>query len=373
MRKKSSNISNIILPLIGFSLISLMLSCTKAEGPEILSFSPDFGPKETLITVEGMNFDELTSIHFDNEILANFNPSFGTNTALLFRVPEQAPLGENQVVIQTEAGETSFPFRVTLEPPEIFDFNPKSANEGELVSILGKNFFEPLEILFFDSIPGNIIHSQEDSILVEVPSNVKKGRIKVKANGGSALTGEVFFSTTDILVNDFDGNGFRSETEKWLFYGNIDQNVNTAVQSSNPAPIEGNYLKISGIDPGSIWIGGTESHSNDPEVFSVFEINSDIDNTFIELDINNNGSDKTHLIIVLAERNGSPNDFTHTIHVDGSGWKSESIPLNRFKDVDGFTIDPSKIRVVKLHLYNELRTNRRLEVNIDNLKFIQIN
>ncbi len=371
-----TNNTNIIYRFLGWTMISsviLLAGCGNPPPPSVTVFSPDFGPEETLITVEGMDFETVTYINFDNDVPANFNPSFGTDKALLFRVPPNAVLGENMVKIGTEGGETSFPFRVTLKAPEVSSFSPKSANEGEIVTILGKNFFEPLEILFFDSIPGKIIYADPDSLAIEVPPGVEQGRIKVKANGGNSFTSEVFFSTTDILINDFDGNGLRAETNKWIFYGNVEQNAFNAIQNTNPEPIDNNFLKISGTDPGTIWVGGAENHSWDADVFDVFPIESDINNTFLEVDVNSNGRDKTHLIIVLAERAGSPNDFTQTIHLDKDGWQKLSIPLNRFKDLDGFTVDPQKIRAVKLHLWNELSSNQSLEVNVDNLKFVQIN
>lgn len=349
-----------------------MVSCNPAEAPSLASYSPEFGPVETLITVEGSDFVDLTAINFDENVAADFNPSFGKEDVLLFRVPADAVIGDNLIRIVTEHGETTFPFRVTLEAPSVFDFSPKSANEGDHVWITGKNFFEPLEVLFFDSIPGNIIYSQADSLVVEVPPNVERGRIKVKANGGSSTTAEFFFSTVELMVNNFDGNGVRSETDKWLFYGNIDQNATNAVVNSSPDPVDGNFLKLSGFDPGSIWVGGTESHSSDIADFDVFDISSDINDTFVELDINSNGQEETHLIIVLAERNGSPDDFTETILLDWEGWRNLRIPLNRFLDFNGATPDPQKLKTIKLHLYNELGSNQLLEANIDNLKFIQI-
>ena len=360
--------------LFGMVLVcfTLILGCEK-EPPAVVTFTPDFGPAETLITVEGMHFNDLLAIDFNDGVDADFNPSFGTDKALLFRVPENAPLGENMIRIETDNGVTEFPFRVTLKPPSVNISYPESANGGETVTILGENFFEPLEVLFFDSIAGNILFSAEDSIVVEVPQDVMKGRIKVKANGGSALTPTLFFTTTQILVNNFDGNGLRSETQKWIFYGSIDQNANTAVQSTNPIPIDNNYLKITGTDPGTIWIGGTESHSWDVNDFNVFPITSGLNDTYLSMDVNSNGRDKTHLIIVLAERDGSPNDFTTTLPIDWDGWENLELPLNKFTDIDGYPIDPSKIKTVKLHLYNELDSSFPLEANVDNIKFIQVN
>lgn len=361
-----------------FFLIAILCivisSCEEVGPPSIATSEPEFGPPETLITVEGADFVDLVSINFNDGVRADFNPSFGTENALLFRVPENAPLGDNDIVITTESGEISFPFRVTLEAPRVVDFNPKSANEGETIYILGENFFEPLTVFFHDSIPGNIVYNDPDSLVVEVPPGVERGRVIVEANGGSSITGEFFFSTSDVLINDFDGNGVRAETDKWLYYGNINENGTNSVVDSDPDSFDGtNFMKVSGTDPGSIWIGGVESHSNDLMEFDVFDIGSDINNTFIDLEINNNGFDKTHVIIVLAERNGSPNDFSETIAVDWDGWEHVSLPLNRFKDVDGAFVDPQKIRTVKLHLFNELQANEDLEINVDNLKFVQIN
>jgi hypothetical protein len=356
-----------------FATVALLgIGCNQEDAPVVDVFEPAFGPAETLITVQGDNFVDLMAIQFDEGVDADFNPSFGKEDALLFRVPEGAVVGDNMITITSEHGETSFPFRVTLDAPSVFDFNPKSANEGGLVSITGKNFFEPLEVLFFDSIPGEIVYRQEDSLVVEVPAGVERGRIVVRANGGRSITPELFFSTEELLVNDFDGNGVRSETDKWLFYGGIEQNATNAVTATAPEAIDGNFLKLSGFDTGGIWVGGTESHSFDIQEFDVFDISTDVNGTFVELDVNNGGQGDTHLIIVLAERNGSFNDFSETVAIDWDGWESVRIPLNRFSDITGATPDPQKIRTVKLHLYNELNSSQKMEANVDNLKFIQI-
>ncbi len=360
----------IISQLVLGAICLLAIGCNTPDAPSITTYSPESGPAETLITVEGTDFVDLQAIDFNEEIAADFNPSFGKETALLFRVPADAIVGDNMVSIVTDHGETSFPFKVTLDAPSVFDFGPKSANVGAEIWITGKNFFEPLEVLFFDSIPGNILYAQEDSLVVEVPPNVQRGRIKVKANGGFSITPELFFSTEEILINDFDGNGIRSETENWIFFG-VDETASNAVTNNSPNPIDGNFLKLSGdVDPQTLLLGGTLSNLS-PD-FDVFGITSDLNSTFIEFQINSNGQEDTHLIIGLNEKDGSPNDFTETIILDGEGWQLVSIPLNRFADITGATPDPQKLKQIKLLLSNDLGSNQKLEANIDNLKFVLI-
>ncbi len=362
--------------LFYLAILSLFVwsSCNKYEEPSILTISPVRGPVETLITIEGSNFEDITSLSFNDGVPANFNPSYGSENAVLFRVPLNAPIGDNVITIETKGGTVTTEFKVTLDAPKLTSFYPVSGEVGGTVTFLGENFFEPIEVLFFDSIAAPILFLSPDSMVVEIPENVEKGFLKIKANGGDISTNVQFFTVTNILVNNFDGEGVRSETNNWLFYGSILQtSATTAVRSSNPVPIDNNFLKLSGVDPGSVWIGGTESHAWDINDFDVFPIESDLTNTFLEMDLNNNGRDASHVVLILTERNGSANDFTYNQDISQEGWHHISIPLSRFEDVSGLQVNPQIIKNLKIHLVNNNMATSAIEANVDNIKFVQVN
>jgi len=360
-----------LLFLFIFSYI--FFTCKDAPAPVIESVEPVFGPAETLVVFKGTNLNDLETLSFSGQEV-NFNNAYNSDNALLFRVPANIPLGDHEVVFTTSGGSSSTNFRVTLEAPEVFNVSPEFASAGDIVTITGKNFFDPVTVYFHDSIMANITYLAPDSMEVVVPQGIEKGRIVVWANGGRALSPTNFFSVNPILVNDFDGNGLRSETSNWLLTGFVDQtNMADAVQSFSPEPINGNYLKLSGKDDLDIsWVGGAENNSQDVMVFNDFGITGTAANTLLEMDINNNGKKKTKLILILLERDGSPNDFTQTIEVDWDGWEKISIPINRFEDLGGFVIDPAKIKTIKMHLTDDDTSNPPLEVNIDNIEFIEI-
>ena len=139
-----------------------------------------------------------------------------------------------------------------------------------------------------------------------------------------------------------------------------------------PAPIDGNYLKLSGRDELDIrWIGGAENHAWDVEIFQTFGITTDANNTLLEMDINN-GRNNTHVIIILLERDGSSNDFAFQTKIDGEGWQRFSVPLNRFQDLNDFIVDPSKIKTIKVQLIDADNSKELLEVNVDNIRFVEI-
>lgn len=363
-----------LLAIILLSTCSLWLGCTKdVAAPNVTAVTPTFGPAETLVTFEGTDLTNIQAITFSGQEI-NFNTAYNSEVALLLRIPTSIPLGDHEVVITTKGGQTTTQFRVTLEPPEVFRVSPESGAPGETISIVGKNFFDPLAVYFADSVRAELVFQSPDSLSVIVPQGVEKGRITVTANGGNALSPKNFFSVNEIYVNDFDGRGLRSETNRWIFRGNVNETPTTAVQADNPEPIDGNFLKISGTDELDItWIGGVQSNFGFPgDEFSTFGIEADPRDVLLELDLNSNGQRNTYVILILLEKDGSPNDFTRQLKVDWNGWRKVSIPLARFTDFNGVTVDPTKIKVLKIDIIDEEDSDERLEVNVDNIRFTEI-
>ena len=78
------------------------------------------------------------------------------------------------------------------------------------------------------------------------------------------------------------------------------------------------------------------------------------------------------MIIVLLEKDGSSNDFTTQVKVDWEGWQRFSVPLNRLQDLNDFVVDPTKIKTIKVQLIDANDSNEKLEVNVDNIRFVEI-
>lgn len=325
------------------------------------------------MTIQGQNLGAIKQVTFSGQSV-NFNTAYNSEVALLFRIPNNIPLGEHEVALITEGGTALTEFRITLEPPAVFSINPEFASPGDVVTVIGKNFYEPISVYFFDSIQTEIVTLFPDSMEIIVPEGIQKGRVTVDANGGVAISPVDFFSILQILVNDFDGNGMRNETNKWGFVGQVDQNAQTAIQSSNPEPIDGNFLKLTGTDALDItWIGGTQSHFGFPgDDFTTFGIKTGINNTLLEMDVNNNGKDNTFLSLILLEHDGETSDFVHEVRLKKSGWQRLSIPLNRFSNFEGRIVDPTKIKLIKVHLTDKDNSDQPLEANVDNIRFVEI-
>lgn len=342
--------------------------------------TPENGSEGDLIVLEGINMGEIRELLFNGEPIA-FNTAFNSDVALLFRIPVGTPLGETTVTVRTDGGSFDFPFTVNREPPSIGQFFPRTANPGERVTITGSNFFGPVEVYFRstellpdgeqDSILAELVVEKLDTIVAIVPENASTGAIAVRANGGLRFTRLTFQVFVRELVTDFDGNGVRPDNDALSFTGFTDQqNGAPFIRSSLPAPLDGNFLQLSGTDDlGTIWMGGAETRGG-PEV-EAFGITTSVTNTFLEMDVNNNGRSDSYLLLVLREQNGRPGDFTSRVAIDEEGWHKVRIPLIRFTDSQNRIINPAAVNQIKFHIEDTEETGRRIEVNIDNVIFVE--
>jgi len=127
---------------------------------------------------------------------------------------------------------------------------------------------------------------------------------------------------------------------------------------------------VSGTDDlGTIWLGGPKTPGGNS--VETFQITTDLNATFLEMDVNSNGRDGTWLLLVLREQDGSSSDFTARVQLNDPGWNKISLPLVRFKDAGGLTIDPQKVNQIKFHIEDRDETGQRIEANIDNVEFAE--
>ena len=366
------------LPLL-LLIVFLLSGCEEVDPPELISIEPEMASPETLVVMKGNNLAEIRELLFNGETVP-FNTAYNSDVALLFRVPANTTLGEKVLTVRTDGGSFDTRFIVTEDPPVLPRFFPRIANPGDLITLIGENFFEPLEVSFktgefvnnmwSDSLIADIVFAAEDSLVVRVPEGSSTGLIRLVANGGTTQTNVTFQTFEHKLITDFDGNGLVAN-DAYSFDGFTDQQAGAPfIRSSLPAPIDGNFLQVSGTDDlGTIWLGGPKTPGGNS--VETFQITTDLNATFLEMDVNSNGRDGTWLLLVLREQDGSSSDFTARVQLNDPGWNKISLPLVRFKDAGGLTIDPQKVNQIKFHIEDRDETGQRIEANIDNVEFAE--
>lgn len=200
--------------------------------PVVTSFTPTFGNTNTVVTIMGNYFANVSTVSFGGIAATSFTVRSLTEISAV--VGDGA---NGNVTVTTATGTGSLPGFLTFPPPVIDSFSPTSAPIGSIVTINGTNFSTiPADnIVYFGSVRATVLTATANKLLVRVPSGANYKPITVTINHHTAysnLSYIVTFPSTcsfteysfahpkdfnlggsnsgepgDLVISDFDGDG----------------------------------------------------------------------------------------------------------------------------------------------------------------------
>ena len=190
-----------------------------------------------LIAIVGKNLQDAVEVWF-NDRQATLTPTYITSTSILVTVPNPIPLTiTNKMKIVFRNGFVLFhDFVVQISEPFIGSMVSEFVNEGEVATIRGDFFYEPLTVTFTGGVTGTIVSVTDQEIKVRVPAGAQPGRITVKTNFGETKSNFWFRDTRNRFIDSDPYEGW------W----------NASYVVSNPGPtdppkISGNYIRFKKV------------------------------------------------------------------------------------------------------------------------------
>ena len=188
-----------------------------------------------LIAVMGENLGSTVQIWF-NDQAATLNPSYITNTSILVSVPAQIPLKiTNKMKLIFSGGDSLlYNFEVQISKPAVDNMVCEFVNQGDIATIRGDFFYEPLTVNFTGGVTGQLESVEDKIIRVRVPVGAVAGPVTVTTNFGVTKSNFWFRDNRNIFIDSDPYEGW------W----------NSSYVVSNPGPsdppkISGNYLRFN--------------------------------------------------------------------------------------------------------------------------------
>lgn len=201
------------------------------------------------IAIIGKNLGNVDEIWF-NDQRAALNPNLVTETSIIVQVPEVIPAEvTNKMTLMNsdKVNKLTYDFGVDVPAPLVDRLVCEYVADGETAVIKGNYFVDdpasPLTVLFPGNIAGTIESSTINEIRVTVPAGTGPGQIQVRSLYGTTRSRFFFRDDRGIILNFDDltaAGGWRSGV----------------IGSSNPEPVDGNYVRFSGAmagGAGSTW------------------------------------------------------------------------------------------------------------------------
>jgi hypothetical protein len=246
---------------------------TKPESSDSLLIGAGQGQ---LIAIMGENLQNTVEAWF-NDQKANLTPTYVTNTSILVRVPNPIPIDiSNKLKLVFKNGSTLlYDFMVQISAPDITSMDCEFVKEGDVATIHGDFFYEPLTVKFAGGVAGEIVSVTDQIIQVKIPAGAQAGPVTIKTNFGETASDLWFRDNRNMLITDDPWTGWWGQ--------------NMVVDGSDPLAINGNFSRITqniGAWAWTEWIGGREdalatSHNlpddavlNPDKYYLKFEINT---------------------------------------------------------------------------------------------------
>lgn len=212
---------------------------TSAESSDSLVSSAFLG---NLVAVMGDNLGAARRLYF-NDKEAILTPTFITNTSILVRVPNDAPVDiSNKIkVVFRDGSELVYDFIVSIPPPEIGSMDLEYVADGETAYINGLYFFDvtPVKVEFSNGaggfIPAEVVSTTERRLEVIVPDGAGSGPVKVKTNFGTVESILHFRDQRNLILN-YDEAG-KTPTGSWR--------TGKFVEDENS--LDGKYVMFQGV------------------------------------------------------------------------------------------------------------------------------
>ncbi|WKL43722.1 IPT/TIG domain-containing protein [Flavobacterium sp. ZE23DGlu08] len=185
-------------------------SVSKSEAGDLVA--TDFGFANNVYIIKGSGFSSVQKIYF-NDTDTYFNPTLVTDTAIFVTIDINTPYANasNELKIVTKTGSITYPFVVAPPAPVLlYGFTPINAAEGDVVTIYGNFFLEP--VVTFGTTATPVISSSLTEIKVKVPANSNSKYVTVTTISGSA-------TSTSAVGSALYDDALQGDTGHWMWNG----------------------------------------------------------------------------------------------------------------------------------------------------------
>ncbi|MET0393561.1 MAG: glycan-binding surface protein [Chitinophagaceae bacterium] len=247
--------------LITVSAVSLFTACKKEEStatpviyyvrvttPESSDSLLVGASQGQLIAIMGDNLKNAVEVWF-NDQKAVLTPTYITNTSILVRIPTQIPIEITNTlrIIFKNGYELVYTFEVQISKPEISSMDCEYVKQGEVATINGNYFYEPLTVTFTGGVTGTLVSVDDQKIEVRVPAGALPGPVTVTTNFGTTESDFWFRDNRNMLITN----------DPWSGWWGSDK----VVSGTDPLAINGNFTRMTqsiGSWGWTEWIGGKE-------------------------------------------------------------------------------------------------------------------
>lgn len=198
-----------------------------------------------LIAIVGENLQNAREVWF-NDQKASLTPTYITNTSILVSVPNPIPkeITNKLKIIFSNNDSLKYDFKVQVSEPTVSGMNSEYVLTGDVASIRGDYFYEPLTVTFEGGVTGELVSVEDKLIKVRIPAGAMPGQITVTTNFGVTKSDFWFKDNRNIFLSSDPFTGWWNK-DYVVLAGDV--------KAGDPSAINGNYIRVKKPIAGWAW------------------------------------------------------------------------------------------------------------------------
>lgn len=198
-----------------------------------------------LIAIVGENLQNAREVWF-NDQKASLTPTYITNTSILVSVPNPIPkeITNKLKIIFSNNDSLKYDFKVQVSEPTLSGMNSEYVLTGDVASIRGDYFYEPLTVTFEGGVTGELVSVEDKLIKVRIPAGAMPGQITVTTNFGVTKSDFWFKDNRNIFLSSDPFTGWWNK-DYVVLAGDV--------KAGDPPAINGNYIRVKKPIAGWAW------------------------------------------------------------------------------------------------------------------------
>ncbi|MDI3322015.1 glycan-binding surface protein [Pinibacter soli] len=233
--------------LMFFAAASIIYSCKKDAAPTpVINYIRVTNPVSSdsllvsanqgqLIAIVGTNLQEAREVWF-NDQQSRLTPTYISGNSILVSVPSKIPTTVNNImtIVFANGYKLKYNFSVDISKPSLNSMTCEFVNAGDVATIIGNYFYQPLTVTFTGGATGEIVSVADGVLKFKVPANAQPGPITVKTNFG--------ITSSDFWFRDPRNQFITSDPYEGWHEENL---VVTNPGPGDPPKISGNYIRVN--------------------------------------------------------------------------------------------------------------------------------
>ena len=199
------------ITLAFFTSVLVFSACKKEKGmdnPTSTQLSPGTGAAGEVVTLTGSDLANMQTIVFEKDnVPVLFNPTLNTPNAVIFRVPDTATGGQQNIVFTNTAGKQLLvPFNV-LAYPKVTDVSNYNFESGNTLELTGINLEDVNKVVIHGTTDqATIVSKSKKKLVIKMPAtNIVRANLDItNPTGMSTTTQEFVYRPNNFIVFDDD-------------------------------------------------------------------------------------------------------------------------------------------------------------------------